>query len=237
MNQPTELQEGVANAIQILDKLIEVAQEVVYEPNVLPALKTAFTLKESHGWGLKYSKPIQLHGEQWFAAFESIKPIIATGGIVAMIGPRGPGKTQMAAEIAREQNWPEDKTESTKSDGITTTHHSRTPIYRRAMDIFLDLREASKNHVKSSEKEVLATLSHCGLLVVDEFQERGESEWEDRIMKNLIDKRYASGRPTIIIANLSRKELFDALGSSIVDRARENGKSIEFNWASYRNQP
>ena len=56
-------------------------------------------------------------------------------------------------------------------------------------------------------------------------------------VKNLIDKRYASGRATIIIANLTRKQIFDALGDSIIDRARENGKSIEFNWPSYRSQP
>jgi DNA replication protein DnaC len=44
----------------------------------------------------------------------------------------------------------------------------------------------------------------------------------------------ATIRPTIITSNLTRRELFAALGNSIVDRARENGKSIEFNWPSFR---
>ena len=193
-------------------------------------------VREAWGWGRHYCAEIELRGEEWFAALETAKPIIATGGIVVMVGDRGPGKTQMAAELARGGDWSGDKDEFTRGDGLVV-HRGKTALYRRAMDIFLDLRDASKNHVKSSEKEVLAKLANVGLLVIDEFQERGETEWENRIMKNLIDKRYASDRATIIIANMPRKAIFGALGASIVDRARENGKSIEFNWPSYRAQP
>ncbi len=35
-------------------------------------------------------------------------------------------------------------------------------------------------------------------------------------------------------ANLTHRELFDTLEDPIVDRARENGRSIEFNWPSFR---
>lgn len=190
-------------------------------------------VREAWGWGRKYCRPIPLHGEEWLAAIETARPVIETGGIVVMVGDRGPGKTQMAAELARKGAWPDDRDEFTRADGLVV-HRGKTALYRRAMDIFLDLRDASKNHVKSSEKEVISKLGNVGLLVVDEFQERGDSEWENRIMKNLLDKRYASERPTIIIANMKRREIFDALGASIVDRATENGKSIEFNWPSYR---
>jgi len=219
-----------------LDKLIESAPEGVDSAKALQTPSGPSYVRESNGWGRRYCEIIPLHGEKWLEAFASAKPVIATGGIVAMVGDRGPGKTQMAAELARGGEWPGDKEEYTRGDGLVI-HRGKTAMYRRSMDIFLDLREAAKNHVKSSEKEVLAKLSNVGLLVIDEFQERGESEWENRIMKNLLDKRYASERPTIIIANMTRKEMFDSLGASIVDRARENGKSIEFNWPSYRVQP
>lgn len=184
---------------------------------------------QRNGWGSKYCQAIDLRGEEWLAAFEEAKKVIANGGFVALLGPRGPGKTQMAAEIARNGDYPE--------DGPGVNHrHGKTALYRRAMDIFLDLRHANKNHVQSSEKEVLDQLASVGLLVIDEFQERGESEWENRVIKNLIDKRYAAERPTIVIANMKRQDMFAALGESIVDRARENGKSIEFTWPSYRGQ-
>jgi DNA replication protein DnaC len=50
----------------------------------------------------------------------------------------------------------------------------------------------------------------------------------------LIDARYGAKRPTILIANLSKDELGKSLGPSIVDRASENGRRIDFTWNSYR---
>lgn len=186
-----------------------------------------------HGWGDRYIEEIELRGKEWLAAFEIAKPVVASGGILALVGGRGPGKTQMAAELARSGDFPEDSRQFTGGD-VVLSHRRQTALYRRAMDIFLDLRHAKKAHVKSSEKEELAKLEAVGLLVIDEFQEKGELEWERWAMKNLIDKRYSSSRPTIIIANYTRKELFDEIGESIVNRAQENGKSIEFTWDSFR---
>lgn len=219
-----------------LSKLIETAPEGDDDVSQQNVPTGPFYVREAWGWGRKYCERIELHGDPWLAAFEEVKPVIATGGIVVMVGDRGPGKTQMAAEVARCGGWPSDKEEYSRGDSLLV-HKGKTALYRRAMDIFLELREASKNHIKSSEREVINKMAGVGLLVIDEFQERGESEWENRIMKNLLDKRYASERPTILIANLGRKEMFSALGASIVDRARENGKSIEFNWDSYRKNP
>lgn len=200
-----------------------------------PPLESRHRITESTGWGRKYCDDIELTGDEWFAALETAKPVIESGGIIAMVGNRGPGKTQMAAEIGKLGKWPNDEGRYISSgNGNGAIYYTKTALYRRAMDIFLDLRHAAKNHVKSSEKEVLEILQSVGLLVIDEFQERGETEWENRIIKNVMDKRYAANRPTIIISNLSRKELFAALGESVIDRARENGKSIEFTWESYR---
>lgn len=190
-------------------------------------------VRESSGWGSRYVSEIELVGEEWLSALKTARPIARTGGLLVFVGDRGPGKTQMAAEIARSGDWPEDRASFTRADNLIV-HRGRTAIYKRAVDIFLDLRHAAKNHVKSSEKDVLARLADCGLLTIDEFQERGETEWENRMIKNLIDKRYASRRPTIIIANMARRQVFESLGDSIIDRARENGKSIEFSWPSFR---
>lgn len=225
-----------ATAIGTLTALIEAAPDAPEEESAPITPQAPCYVREAHGWGLKYCEQITLHGEQWLGQFSVASRCVAKGGIIALLGGRGPGKTQMAAEIARGGEWCCDKTEFFRGDGLVTITN-KTALYRRAMDIFLDLREAAKNHVKSSEKEVLAKLANVGLLVIDEFQERGESDWENRVMKNLLDKRYSSGRPTIIIANLKRGDMGNALGDSIKDRIRENGTVIEFNWASYRQQP
>ena len=186
-------------------------------------------VRASWGWGERYIQPIQLRGEDWHAAFAEARPIVAAGGILVLVGERGPGKTQMAAELARGGDWPADR-----GVGPSLSSRKKTALYRRAMDIFLDLAHARKDHVRSSEKEVLAALAECGLLVIDEFQERGETEAENRKVKNLVDKRYADRLPTIIIANMTVRQLFESLGSSVIDRGREKGKSIEFTWPSFR---
>jgi len=219
-----------------LSKLIEKAPEGDSSGSPVQEPSRPRYVLESSGWGDRYTEEIELHGAEWLAAFETAKPIIASGGIIAMVGDRGPGKTQMAAELARLGEWKPDKKQFTRGDGLVV-HHGKTALYRRAMDIFIELAHVRKNHVKSSEKEVLDKLGDVGLLVIDEFQEKPETEFTARAISNMIDKRYASKRPTIIIANLKRNELFASLGASVVNRARENGKSIEFNWPSYRTQP
>jgi DNA replication protein DnaC len=228
-------QEHAVNALEWLASRVKAAPEGDDSQETTQSDYRPSLVREANGWGKRYCARIDLTGDKWFSAYQSAIPIIASGGIVAMVGQRGPGKTQMAAEIARNGEWTDDEpTYIPGYGGAGITKHTKTALYRRAMDIFLDLRDAAKNHVQSSEKQVLAKLAAVGLLVIDEFQERGESDWENKVMKNLIDKRYAACRPTIIIANLTRRELFESLGSSIVDRARENGKSIEFDWPSYR---
>jgi DNA replication protein DnaC len=229
MSQTADIASSIART---LSELIEAAPEG-NDTEEQPKATTGAILAKN-GWGAKYIQPIDLHGERWMAELQRAKATVAAGGIVAMVGGRGPGKTQMAAEIARAGDWPEDKPSYTRGENVLAVHRGKTALYVRAMDLFLDFRHAQKNHVQSSEKEVLEKHARVGLLVIDEFQERGESPWENRIMKNLIDKRYSDGRPTIIIANMNRGDMGAALGDSVKDRVRECGCVIEFNWPSYR---
>lgn len=188
------------------------------------------SIRTALGWGEKYTTPIPLIGEKWFAALEEAIEAVEKRGIVAFLGGRGPGKTQMAAEVARKGKWPNDAK-------VWNGHHSvagKTALYRRAMDVFLELRDAAQNNSGTSEKKVLDKLEAVGLLVIDEFQERGGTEWENRIICNLLDKRYSAERPTILIANYTREEMAGALSPSVKDRIRENGKAIIFDWESFR---
>lgn len=186
-------------------------------------------VKLAYGWGAKYIEPIELYGESWLNAFHQAKNVIAGRGILALLGNRGTGKTRMAAEITRTGFFPPDHGEW-NGHGVVS---GKTSMYRRTLDVFLDLRDAVGCKT-TSEKRVLSELEKPGLLVMDEFHERGGSEWENRIVSNLIDKRYSQGRPTILIANYSIKEMTVAVGPSVVDRMRENGKAVVCDWESYR---
>lgn len=216
----------VGDAITSLDALIAAAPEEPMPP-VAPPFRDSVSMK---GWDPRYTTPIDPEGDQWIETFKAASRAVEAKGLVAFLGDRGTGKTRMAAEIARAGAWPKD-------DGFWDGHRTvfrQTALYTRAMDVFLDLRDANKKGSEISEKDVLARLAEVGLLVIDEFQERGETDWENRVITNLLDKRYASERPTILIANLDRAGLSAALSPSVKDRMHENGKSFTFGWQSYR---
>ena len=234
MNTPTATRHETSAAellkwSNIFEGLIQAAPDS--SPDTRATIRQAPSLVMlKNGWGAKYIEPEELIGDQWHATFVNASEQVARAGIVAFYGNRGSGKTRMAAEIARAGRWPAD-------DGEWNGNHnvrSRTALYTRAMDIFLDLRDCSKKGADRSEKDVLKRLSAAGLLVIDELQERGETEWENRVVSNLLDKRYAADRPTILIANLSREDLAKALSPSVRDRMQEQGKGFLFDWPSYR---
>ena len=169
------------------------------------------------GWPEKYLDAVRTDpvGKEWIDAYGMAMDRIRKKGIVVLYGKRGSGKTRMAAELA------------------VAVGDSR---YSTAMRFFLEVRATFRKGSERSEMEVIDELSDAQVLILDEIQERGETAFEDRLLTHVIDARYASMKPTILIANLDKSKLAESLGISIVDRARENGKSINFNWPSYRIQ-
>ena len=173
-------------------------------------------LAKSTGWPAKALTDVQtipLKGDKWLERFEKAKAVIANDGILILFGGRGPGKSRMAAELAVIQG---------QADYIT------------AMGFFLDVRATYNRNSDVTERDIINELTASRLLVLDEMQVRGDKPFEDRLLTHLVDARYAAQRPTILIANLTRPELSESLGASIVDRVRENGMVIEFNWPSFR---
>ena len=172
-------------------------------------------LGSNTGWPVKYLEAVTTPpcGEPWIAAYGLAEARVKQNGIVVLYGKRGGGKTRMAAELA------------------VMVGSSR---YRTAMRFFLEVRATFRKDAAKSEMQVIDELTGADLLIFDEIQERGETAFEDRLLTHVIDARYAAMKPTVLIANLTKDKLAESLGASIVDRARENGKSIEFNWPSYR---
>ena len=199
-----------------------------------PPRRSWHPIHAADGWPDRYTGELpDPEGGGWKAAFALLSPVIERGGIGLLHGKRGAGKTRMAAEIARSGRFPRDHTAGAKlSDGPVEA--KRTAVYRTAMGFFLDVRATYKKDSQHAEKDVIEELKRPGLLVIDELQERGETAFENRLLTHLIDARYGAMRPTIIIANLTAKELGETLGPSIVDRVQEDGKRIEFTWDSYR---
>ena len=152
---------------------------------------------------------------EWREPYTKARKVIKAGAILSLVGGRGSGKTRLAIEVARRVN-------------------AKGTKYMSAMDVFLRLQACYRKTAKETEVNVLNELSRCQVLILDEVQERGNTEWEDRVLTHLIDKRYGALLPTILIANLRPDELKKRLGSSIIDRMAEGGGLLEVTGQSHR---
>lgn len=153
----------------------------------------------------------------WFGAFEEVMGS-PRGSTLLLCGNRGTGKTQLACKVAAQ-----------------SCRNLESARYTTAVEFFLHLREAMKGeNVDASERRLLTEYSAYHLLIIDEAHERGETDWEDRMLTHLLDRRYRELRTTILITNQRKAEALDALGPSIVDRIRECGGIIECSWPSFR---
>ncbi|MEY5019444.1 MAG: hypothetical protein RLZ22_532, partial [Verrucomicrobiota bacterium] len=154
--------------------------------------------------------------EQWKRRFQRIKDRLKNHhGIVGIVGNRGTGKTQLAAEIIKDLE-------------------PDRAIYTTAMGLFLRIRATFDKEAKETQDGIVRELSRTPLLVIDEMQERAESAWENQMLTHIIDGRYGNERPTILISNLTAEELAESLGHSIVDRMHETGGIFAVTGTSHR---
>jgi DNA replication protein DnaC len=182
---------------------------------------------QADGWGAKYLSPFQNENPKWQAIFDKAERVIAGSGNVIIIGNRGSGKTRMAAEISAKGGFPMD-----------LNNRIKTSSYRRIAEILIELRDAARCTDGNGEFSVIRHLSGVGLLVIDEFQERGETDWENRMITTIIDRRYADNLPTILIANLQAAEMQQKISPSVISRFNESGGIILCDCPSFReNKP
>lgn len=142
-----------------------------------------------------------------------MKNRLGQGGIHAFCGPRGTGKTQMAVELIR----------------AFIREKQRESLYQTVMDFFMALKQTYNSKGESSEQIVISRLARPSLLILDEFHERSETEWENMMFTHLIDRRYRTMRDTIIISNQTPEMFSQSVGHSVIDRIVETGRITLFN--------
>lgn len=155
--------------------------------------------------------------DEWVAKRSAAWEIVQQGGIVALIGSRGTGKTQLAAELV-----------------VRACRDAKRAQYAKAMDFFVELRTSFKADGEGDETSIMQRYIRPWLLVLDNVDRRGGSEWEDRMLTHLIDKRYDLGVATILIANLDLAAFADHVGADVIDRIRDGGGLIVADWPGFR---
>ena len=102
------------------------------------------------------------------------------------------------------------------------------------MDFFVELRTTFKVDGEGDETGIMQRYTRPWLLVLDNVDRRGGSEWEDRMLTHLIDKRYDLGVATILIANLDLVAFAEHVGADVIDRIRDGGGLIVAEWPGFR---
>lgn len=157
-------------------------------------------------------------------AARSLKPRLSGGadGLVFLIGARGPGKTQIATWLGYER----------------LVGGESCGFYRKALDLWQEIRATWRSESGKSESEILAKYRRAPFLVIDEAQERGDTEndraWCDRMFTHLLDHRYDLMLPTLIVANLTMEKYDEQIPASVRSRVAEAGGVKVCDWPSYR---
>ena len=163
----------------------------------------------------RHRRELELTGTEWLEKRDRIIGQLGEGFLIALLGKRGPGKTQLAQQAILEM-----------------CNKGHQPMYIRAMSIFLTLRGTYGG--TKDEITVIGVFATPTLLVIDEMQERGETPWENRMLNHLLDIRYGDMKDTLLIANLTPDAFAESMGPSITERLRETGGIIECDWESFR---
>lgn len=180
----------------------------------------------------RHRAQIDLVGDEWTKTYQKALETANACGIVALIGGRGTGKTQMAWQISRNVRLA-DVNKLTTENGFSK-RFERPAIYRTAMDIFLELRSTYAPTSKKTEWDLMKEYENAALLVIDEINVSTGSTFEDLKITAIMDKRYQRLRPTILIGNVDLQQFSDRMGKSIVNRIEEDGIILSCYWQSYR---
>lgn len=164
-------------------------------------------------WAAGRSKP----GEpEWVVTREILRSRLGVGVLIALLGGRGLGKTQLAVDAVR-----------------AACQRGLAAYYVTALDVFRELN-ASFGSESTKELAIVARFVQYNLLVIDELGVRRFTPAEAVSLTDLIDKRYGRMRDTILISNETVEAFTDSVGLSVCDRLIESGGLIECTWPSFR---
>jgi DNA replication protein DnaC len=145
---------------------------------------------------------------------------LATGASLVLSGGPGTGKTHLACAVA----------------GSIMHDHLASVSFGSVATLLRQIKDTYRKDSTRSEQDAIDELVRPKLLIVDEVGVQVGSEHEKMLMFEVLNTRYQELRPTILISNLNAKELEDFLGQRVMDRYRECGSVLAFEWQSFRGQ-
>ncbi len=158
-------------------------------------------------------------------AYAKVEQFFSPGGTYGalLLGHVGTGKTQMACQLMSQ--W---ITKQVMADG------KASGLYTTLFDIILAIKDSWQAGV--STFDVMGSFIAPDILIIDEVDTCYRSDTECLYASRIIDKRYAALKKTVVIGNVSIKEVASIIGEKAVSRLLQGTEPIVFNWESYRSK-
>lgn len=172
------------------------------------------------GVPMRFRRRIEPDGSPWSQKRTQLAERIRDSreSLILLHGDRGTGKTQLAADLC----WFQIQI------GGTAQYTTAAEMFRRIRESFRDEGEG--------EVACIRRFSSPRLLVIDEAHERGHTDFEDRVLVSIIDRRYGDLKHTVLVTNEKPEQARVSLGPSVWSRMSETGGLVHANWQNYRVQ-
>lgn len=139
-------------------------------------------------------------------------------GIVALLGRRGTGKTRLACALVN-----------------AYCAAGRSARYADVMDYALAVQRTYSPQASKTAEDVERDFVKPELLVLDAMEDRADTDWNDRMLTRLVNKRYEQELVTVLISNEEVEPFNARVGATIADRIKDDqGGLIRFTWPSLR---
>ena len=156
----------------------------------------------------------------WWGSVQNLKNRIGQPMLVGLLGPRGRGKTAMAAMIAGAVCW-----------------KNQSCVYTTSMEMLCDIRDGFGDNDSHAR---IRKYQRPRLLIIDEHHRSDNvgkmDEWSMRTIERIVDKRYSNNLDTIIVSNATPDQFNDHIGESIRNRMKEIGCVLIVNGEDYRDR-
>lgn len=144
---------------------------------------------------------------------------LSVGAGLLFYGSPGTGKTHIAIGIA-----------------LKFLENNLSVMYVRASQIAREIKETWSKNSKKKESEIYEKYAAPELLIIDEIGRQFGTDTEKMILFEIINERYEQMKPIIAITNLDGVNLSEFIGAAALDRLKENGRSVRFDWSSMRGE-
>lgn len=170
-------------------------------------------------------------------AFKAMQAkLLGAGAIVALVGIRGTGKTTLAAQHAigmAWQNYSDSIGEGVPGRLVLCKYTKATWLVGKFKGIYGDFGTIDGERLSDYRDYLCRNIE---VLVIDELHETQDMKLRDRMLSDILDRRYAAKRDTILISNQTPEQFQESMPDSVISRLQEHGGVIPCSWKSFRDK-